>query len=164
MPRLPKVSIPAFRTGILPTLNVRGRSFARAGSSPPTTTTAVYAFSCPTLSPEARRLWSIRSWLSLPASVVHSYADAGALGCRATRGSGCAKTAIDGLYCAARTSYPGFYKAQTAFPKAFPTLKAHCSLPPRVGTEERLLQEYLWFLGAANCNALAAALSDFSHP
>jgi len=57
----------------------------------PTTTTTMYAFSCPTLSPEARRLWSIRSRLSSPASVVHSYADAGALGCRAARGSGCAK-------------------------------------------------------------------------
>jgi hypothetical protein len=56
-----------------------------------TTTTTVYAFSCPTLSPEARRLWSIRSRLSSLASIVHSYVDAGALGCRVARGSGCAK-------------------------------------------------------------------------
>ena len=46
-------------------------------------------------------------------------------------------------------------KAQTAFPKAFltpkafPTPKAHRSLSPRVGTEEGLLQEYLWFLRVA---------------
>ena len=38
-------------------------------------------------------------------------------------------------------------------PKAFLTPKAYYSLSLRVGTEEGLLQEYLWFLRAAYCKA-----------
>jgi hypothetical protein len=79
--------------GILPTLKVKRLASACVGSSdyppspsplssslavPPATTAAV-AFFLPTLPPEARRLWSIRSRLFLPASAVHSYAVARAL-------------------------------------------------------------------------------------
>jgi hypothetical protein len=73
---------------------------------------------------------------------------AGALGCQAARGSGCAKNSYRRFYSAAKASHTGSCKAQTALGKAFPTPKAYHSLSPQVGIEEGFLQEYLWFLRA----------------
>jgi hypothetical protein len=92
-----------------------------------TTTTTVYAFSCPTLSPKARRLWSIRSRLSSPASVVHSYTDAGALGCRAARRSGCVKN-----------SYRRFLQCSQGVPRR--VLQSADSLPQSLPDTQSSLQ------------------------